>query len=316
MEPFDVIGIGVNAVDVLLRMPARVPPGGKYQVNDLLLQGGGLAATATCVCAALGWRAGYVAKLGDNMLSRIACFEYEARGIRPDLFIESPAARPCIALVQIDAQTAERTIFYNLDEYEHLRPVDLPVEALQQAKLLMLDGYEPAAVEAALQIVQHTACRTVLDLESGDPDAFRRMIALGTDVILPLATARALTGYDSPDNVARTMAAMTAGQVVITDGMAGSWAVAPDGLVHQPAFQVTAVDTTGCGDVFHGAYAAGVLEGMTLQERLEFAAWLASLAACRVGGRAGIPTRRQLATLDHAQLTPVLKARVMRMSQG
>ena len=86
MAFFDVIGVGVNAVDVLVRMPAYVPAGGKYEVQDLMLQGGGLAATATCVCASLGWQTGYVARMGDNTLSQIARVEYLSRGILPDLY--------------------------------------------------------------------------------------------------------------------------------------------------------------------------------------------------------------------------------------
>ncbi len=314
MEPFDVIGIGVNTVDVLLRMPAHAPLGGKYEVHDLILQGGGLAATATCVCASLGWRTGYVAKLGDNILSRIARLEYESRGILPDVFIDAPSARPCLAMVQIDEQTAERTIFYNLHQYAALQPADLPVDALKHARLLILDGYEPDAAEAALQAVEKTACRTVLDLEIGDPDTFRRMIALGTDVILPIKTARLLTGQKAPEHVVRKLAGMTQGQVVVTDGLAGSWAFTPERIVHQPAFRVDAVDTTGCGDVFHGAYAAGLLEGMNLTERLEFAAWMASITACHVGGRSGIPSRSQLAALDQSMLTPSLQAILANMT--
>lgn len=313
MEPFDVIGIGVNAVDVLLRMPAHAPMGGKYEVKDLILQGGGLAATATCVCASLGWRSGYVAKLGDNILSRIARLEYESRGILPDFFLDAPSHRPCIAMVQIDAQTAERTIFFNMDQYELLQPANLPFDALKQAKILIIDSNEPEAAEAALDAVAGTPCRTVLDLESGDLDAFRRMIALGSDVILPIKTARALTGQSTPEPIVRELAGMTPGQAVITDGVSGSWAFTPEGILHQPAFRVDAVDTTGCGDVFHGAYAAGLLEGMHLRERLEFAAWMASITACHVGGRSGIPSRKQLASLDQSALSSSLKTILARL---
>jgi sugar/nucleoside kinase (ribokinase family) len=313
MLPFDVIGIGVNAVDVLVRMPVHAPAGGKYKVQDLILQGGGLAATATCVCASLGWRTGYVARLGDNSLSQIARFEYQSRGILPDLFIDVPSARPCIAMIQIEQQTAERTIFYNLDHYELLQPADLPFDALKQAKVLIIGGYEPEAAEAALHAVAGTPCRTVLDLESGDLAAFRRMIALGSDIILPMKTARLLTGQDTPDHVVRELAGMTKGQAVITDGVAGSWAFTLEGVIHQPAFLVDAVDTTGCGDVFHGAYAAGLLEGMNLKECLEFAAWMASITACHVGGRSGIPSRKQLAFLDQSALSSSLKTLLARM---
>ncbi len=52
----------------------------------------------------------------------------------------------------------------------------------------------------------------------------------------------------------------------------GSWTLTSEGNIRQKAFSVEAVDTTGCGDVFHGAYAARLLQSLSLTERLEFSA--------------------------------------------
>ncbi|MCP4399085.1 MAG: ribokinase [bacterium] len=313
MTHFDVIGIGVNAVDILLRMPPNVQAGRKYEVENLVIQGGGNAGTATCVCSSLGWRAAYVAKMGENTVSQIARVEYQKRGVLPDFFIDVPSARPCIAMVQIDPQTAERTIFYNRDAYPPLFPSDLPLASIQNARVLILDDNEPDAVETALKAVEGTACRSVLDLEKGDPQILRRLLALGTDAILPMALARTLSGKKTPEDVLQELAGMTKAQLAVTDGTSGSWALTPEGIIHQKAFQVEAVDTTGCGDVFHGAYAAGLLEGMGLVECLEFAAWMSSIAACQMGGRRALPTRKELADLDRSRLTEPLKACLARM---
>jgi sugar/nucleoside kinase (ribokinase family) len=61
-------------------------------------------------------------------------------------------------------------------------------------------------------------------------------------------------------------------------------------VAHQPAFPVAVVDTTGCGDVFHGAYAAGLVRGLGVMERVRLAAAAAALKATRPGGQAGAPT--------------------------
>ncbi|MBD3306453.1 ribokinase [candidate division KSB3 bacterium] len=312
MAGFDVIGLGVNVVDILLRMPPQVQWGKKQQVKDIVIQGGGPAATGSCVCAALGWRTGFITNMGENTLSHIARLEFQAQHILPDLFIEFPAARPCLAIVHVDLQTAERTIFYNLDDYHNVRPPDLPYDALKETRVFLIDGYETDAAEAVLQVIQGTPARSVIDLETGDPDFLRRLIALGTDIILPIATAQQVTGKETPEAVLRELATISTGQLVVTNGIEGSWALTPEGVLHQPAFQVDAVDTTGCGDVFHGAYAAGILEGLELRERLEFAAWIAAISACYIGGRAGIPTRQQLASLDQSMLSDALKTALRR----
>ena len=216
-------------------------------------------------------------------------------------------------MVQIDSHTAERTIFYNLDEYQPLDPSDLPLETIKQAKVLIIDGYEPEAAEAALEAVNGSTCRSVLDLESGDTSTLRRLISLGTDLILPIATAQTLTGKTTPEDVLQKLMGMTEGQLVVTDGTRGSWALTPEDVIHQKAFPVKAVDTTGCGDAFHGAYAVGLLEGMTLAERLEFAAWVASLVACQVGGRTALLQWKSPAPPDQSMLTESLRAILARM---
>ena len=307
MPQFDVIGVGVNVVDILVQLPSHVEIGGKQKVAHLTIQGGGPAGTGSCVCAALGWRTAFVAQFGDNMLSQVARLEFETRGILPDLFLENPQARPCAANVHIDPHTAERTIFYTREGYQYLKPADVPVEVMKTARVLLVDGYEPEAARMALEAVQGTPCRSVLDVEQGDADELLYLIALATDVILPIATARMLTGKNSPEDVLRGLSRKTNGQLVVTDGIRGSWALTPEDIIHQPAFPVNAVDTNGCGDVFHGAYTAGMLAEMPLAVRLEFSAWLASLTACFVGGRTGIPRQKELASLDQSRLSSMLK---------
>lgn len=63
---------------------------------------------------------------------------------------------------------------------------------------------------------------------------------------------------------------------------------------HQPAFRVRTVDTTGCGDLFQGAYAAALALGATLSERVRLARAAAALKATQPGGQRGIPTRNQV----------------------
>jgi len=85
--------------------------------------------------------------------------------------------------------------------------------------------------------------------------------------------------------------------VVVTCGAEGAWctcAERPGHVFHQPAFRVETIDTTGCGDVFHGAYAAVLREGWCAADRLRFAAAVAALKATRAGGQKGVPSRTEV----------------------
>jgi sulfofructose kinase len=307
--PHEVIAAGINVVDVLARPPEEVVPGGKYATDELEVQGGGPASTAACVTAAFGHRSAFVARMGSDAISQLSRTQFRDAGISEDFLIESPGERAGISVVQIDRASGERTICYSLKNYGWLREGDIPDDAIARARLIFVDGYDPAAALAMLRAARGTGCRSIIDLEHGDTDFLHECIALATDVILPLHTARAATGKDSPEEVLREMAALGGGQMVVTDGERGSWAITAQGVICQHAFPVDVVDTNGCGDAFHGGYGVGLVNGWPLGLRMEFGAWVASRVAMKLGGRAGIPDRKT-ALANRQHFSPALQAAV------
>jgi sugar/nucleoside kinase (ribokinase family) len=298
---FDAVCVGLNVVDVLVRLPAVVTRGAKHETSGLVLTGGGPASNAACVLAALGARTGFVGRFGSDTLSLVARAEFTRYGVREDFFLADPAARPAVATVEIDPAGGERTIFYNVADYPWLRAGDISADLGRRARLILCDGYDVGGAETALLAARAGGAHRVLDLENGEPAALLRLLALGTDAIIPLHAARVLSGAETSTEVLRALAALTPAQLVVTDGARGCWALTSDGVHHQPGFPVAAVDTTGCGDSFHGAYAFALLQGWSLPLRLEFAAWVASRVALGLGGRGPhLPTRSSLIASDHS----------------
>lgn len=306
--PYDLISIGLNAVDVLARLPEVVKRDDKQFVDDLLIQGGAPAGSGACGVARLGFRVGFVARLGRNTLSSICLEDFRENSVDTSLIVRDEDSRPAIALVEIDPETAARTVFIQMDRYGYLRPEDIPREDIAQARALLVDSYDLNATEAALDAAASGPCHPVLDFEGGDPGRLRKLIGMGGDPILPLAAARELTGRDAPEEVVRALADFGPGQPVITDGARGSWAWgrAEQKVLRQEAFIVRPADTTGCGDAYHAGYIVGLLEGWPLPARMEFASLLASRVALRVGGRSALPWRREAASLLRPDLSPAL----------
>jgi sulfofructose kinase len=107
--------------------------------------------------------------------------------------------------------------------------------------------------------------------------------------------AQEVTGFNDGADCARALMSRGAHTVVITDGTAGSHGWTADGQnCHQPAFEVQVQDTTGAGDVYHGAFVVGLLEGWPLGRNMTFASATAALKCMRVGGRAGIPSMSEV----------------------
>ncbi len=307
--PYDLVALGLNAVDVLIRLPSQVKKEDKQMVADLIIQGGAPTGSGACGVAHFGYAVAFVARIGNNTLSAISIEEFRNNGVRTDLFIRDEASRPAIALVEIDHGTAGRTVFIQMDHYGYLRPGDIPVEAIRASRALLVDSYDLDATEAALLATAGTDCRTILDFESGDPERTKSLLALGTDLILPLSWARKLTDKDRPDDVVQALSRMTSGQVIITDGLHGNWAWERKrrSVRHQPAFHVESIDSTGCGDAYHAGYIIGMLEGWSLALRMEFGALLAAKVATRVGGRTALPWRNEARSLLHPAVSSELK---------
>jgi sulfofructose kinase len=93
--------------------------------------------------------------------------------------------------------------------------------------------------------------------------------------------------------------------VVVTEGEYGSWCVSPEGAFHTPAFPMhPVVDTTGAGDVFHGAFLYARARGWALRPALRLGAAVAALKCRALGGRAGIPTLEEALALAEGDPTP------------
>jgi sulfofructose kinase len=245
VQAVDAMVAGLNIVDVLVRLPQNVQRGEKHEAQDLLIQGGAPAGNAACLIASLGWRTGFIARMGSDAMSCIARSELMRHGVLEDFFIHDESSTPGVSVVEIEPSSGERTVLYSLKGYRSLKREDVPVSEVKRAKLILVDGYETEAAQTMLEAIHGTECHSVLDIEAGDRPTLRRLIELGTHVILPLTAAQKLSGKLLTAEALRELSTWTTGQVIATDGVNGSWAYTREGIHHQPAFKVEALDTTG-----------------------------------------------------------------------
>jgi ribokinase len=175
---------------------------------------------------------------------------------------------------------------------------DIPEDVIRRARALHIDNFQPAPALKAARIARSAGVPVTMDLEFGGRRA-DEFLAVGDYIIVPLAFARRRYGAEQPEEGARALFEETAPKgakaAVVTAGARGSFAVWADGAMHQPAYRApTVVDTTGCGDVFHGAFALGLARGWGIERILGFASAVAALKCRKLGGRAGIPTEAEV----------------------
>jgi len=140
----------------------------------------------------------------------------------------------------------------------------------------------------------HDANKTVL-YDGGTtnrpvPERTRRVLEHVDVLICGSGFAQNLTGLSDTWEAAEAALEVGPRIVVQTEGADGSYTVTADDRFHTPAFPIEVIDTTGAGDVFHGAYLVGLLHGWNLRDVARFSAAVSSLKCGKLGGRAGIPT--------------------------
>jgi sulfofructose kinase len=296
-KDIDILGLGAVAVDDLVYVPSYPPADTKVRITGTDRQCGGLTATALVAAARLGCRCAYAGVVGDDESSAFALKAMSAEGIRIDLARRSPGARVFHSIIIVDDSGA-RTLFCDARDVQGAGSDWPSQDTIRSAKVLFVDHVGMAGQIRAAFIARVFGVPVVGDIERTEEEHFEELMDLINHLVVPREFALARTGCASPAEAAEKLAAAArerwkglADTVVVTCGAEGSW-YAGEGLTraaHQPAFPVQVVDTTGCGDVFHGAYAAGLVKGMDLPGRVRLASATAALKARRRGGQAGCP---------------------------
>jgi sulfofructose kinase len=288
----DILGLGCVAVDDLLYVAAYPAPDTKVQVRHRERQCGGLTGTALVAAARLGARCAYAGVLGEDDDSRFVRETFRREGVLVDYLVSRPGARPIHSTIIVDEDRQTRTVFYDLAGSVGADPDWPSAEVIRTARVLLVDHYGVEGTLRAAHLAHAVGIPVVADLERSDRPRFPELLALADHLVIGRAFAEKLTGAADPAVAVDRLWSGQRRAVVVTCGAAGSWYRGESGPPqHQPAFPVAVVDTTGCGDVFHGAYAAALARGLDLAARVRFAAATAALKATRAGGQAGIPTR-------------------------
>lgn len=287
---YDVLGLGVTAVDELLSVADYPPADSKVRVQRRERHCGGLTATALVAAARLGSRCAYAGILGDDEPSRFVLACLEAEGIDTSRVARRPEARPVHATIVVEESRQTRTIFFDPRGCEGPRVDWPPAEVIRSSRVLFVDHYGVEGVLRAIEIAHAAAIPVVADLESAEHPRFGELWAAVDHLIVSHGCAMQMAGTEDPAVAVSRLGSPQRRAVVVTCGAAGCWYAGPEGQPqHQPAFAVAAIDTTGCGDVFHGAYASALARGLELADCIRLAAATAALKATRRGGQAGIP---------------------------
>jgi sugar/nucleoside kinase (ribokinase family) len=255
-------------------------------------QCGGLTATALVAAARLGARCAYGGVLGCDELSLYVRARLAEEGIDLAPLVLDPHARPVHATIIVETREGGRTILHDAGCAAGAPDAGPDPALVRASRAVLVDQYGVAGMLRTAQLARDAGIPVVGDFECLLGPKQLALIELVDHLVLSHDFAHKLTGERDPARAAMALGGRERAVAVVTCGAGGSWyvtAAAPEHAQHMPAYEVEVVDTTGCGDVFHGAYAAALARGLPVPDRIRLASATAALKATRRGGQSGCP---------------------------
>jgi sulfofructose kinase len=282
----DLVGVGLNATDTLIRLPHYPALGSKVEFRSADILPGGQVATAVAACQQWGLRTRYVGKVGDDRAATIHSAEFERLGVETHLVTALGCASQQAVILVDDA--GERTVLWKRDNGLTLQPEELRREWITNARALHVDGHDTAAAVVAAGWARDAGIPVIADLDDLYP---------GVEVLLEkidyLITSRDIPGrltgnQDLRQSLPAVRTRYGCRLTAATLGHEGVLAWDGSQFHYAPAFRVQPVDTTGAGDIFHAGFIYGLLQSWPLARQLDFACAAAALNCTAAGARGGI----------------------------
>jgi sulfofructose kinase len=287
----DVVGLGLNAVDTIVRVPKYPVLGSKARILHSVTQAGGQIATALVTCHRLGLSTRYIGKVGDDAAGRMQLASLRREGVEVRHVRTSRRTPNQLAYILVDEKTGERTVLWDRDPRLAVSPSDFDRRAVSTARVLLLDGCDVEACSQAARWAKAAGIPVVADLDTVYKNV-ERLLPLIDYLIASADFLPALTGKTDPfralEHMARKFRVTGPG---VTLGGDGALLYEQGRFHYSPGFVVRAVDTTGAGDVFHGAFIYGLLSGWSINRMVAFSNAMAALNCTALGARGGIATR-------------------------
>jgi len=288
-KAYDVVGLGLNAVDHLCVIPHFPKYDSKLKMLDFRRQGGGQAATAMVACQRLGLKTRYLGKVGDDDCGYYAKKSLEDEGVDVEGVVMVTNARNQCAFILIDQNTGERTIIWDRDERLVVRPEEITREIVCSARVLLVDGHDAAASVQAAQWAKEEGIVVVMDAERISEET-TDLVSLVDILIGERHFPEKFTDINDLKEALVEISRKGPRVAGVTLGKEGALAFYDGRFYHSPAYEVYCRDTTGAGDVFHAAFIRALFEDWSFTHCLDFSNAVAALKCRDLGGRAGLPS--------------------------
>ncbi len=292
-KDIQVIGLGQACLDYLGRLRVYPEEDGKCELIDLHIQCGGPASTALVTLSRLGIQTSFLGSISDDPIGIEIVKGLKEEKVDFAFLKITPGYTSQFAFIAI-TESGNRTIFWHRGSVPHLRAGDVNLSPFSKARILHLDGLMIEAAQDAAHQAKSMGLKVVMDAGTMR-DGSRKLASLVDVLIASERFAEPLLGeLAPPEKALEALCQLGPKEVIITLGSKGSIGLSGEKIIFQKAFPVDTIDTTGAGDVYHGAYIYGLLQGWNMQECMRFASATSAIKCREIGARKGIPHLKEI----------------------
>lgn len=291
---YDAVGVGIASLDLIGVAAGEPQLGSKQALSGWVEMGGGPAATAMAAMARLGARTAMAGAVGDDAYGTRILADLQAAGVDTAAMQVRPGGSH-VAFVLAEPGRDRRTVFWHNDRAV-LDGIVLDRALITSARALLIDTHVPDAALQAARWMRSTGGLVMIDAERVREHTLE-LLPLCDLIVVSARFGREATGLDEPWEAARALHASYGRLAVVTCGAEGSWCAHAGEHFHTPAFEIEPLDTTGAGDVFHGAMLYALLRGDAARLAVRFASAAAALSCAGLGGRGALPTLGEVEAL-------------------
>ncbi|WP_281758062.1 PfkB family carbohydrate kinase [Succinatimonas hippei] len=283
-----ILCVGISVQDRIFSVDSLPKEEGKFFARNFKEQGGGPAATAAVACARLGINTDMIARVGDDVTGEGIIAELKSEGVNVEKMRVIKNAISTQASILVDKKGNRIIVSYpspSLDiDASFMDAIDF-----SQYDIVLADVRWHEGALKAFELAKKAGVPTVLDADT-TPQPIDALVKLSSHAVFSKPGLIKFTECLDINKALKIAEDKTDGRVYVTLGDDG-YSYIENGIIkHKNGFKVKVVDTTGAGDVFHGAFACALCLGYEIEPALKFAAATAALKCTKAGGRSGIPT--------------------------
>ena len=303
MKKYDIIGIGNPGQDMVVELEKIPYEEVSSRMYDCSFQGGGWVATALCAAGNLGAKASMLGVIGDDTFGKMIVDDFKYNNVDTEHLVVAKGKRSNFCICITERSTKSKHLISRGGELREVELDDIDEDFIKSARMIHV-GFVNEAVRKAADIIHEDGGKVSVDAAYYKPYVYENYdifdIFIGSEYYfdgvceeLGMKAAKDLTD-DEKYKVMEYVQSKGPDIVIFTFGEHGSMGIYGDKRFVQPAMNAEIKDTTGAGDVFHGAFDVAYLNGLSVPEAAKFATGVSTIKCTQMGGRAGIPDSKIL----------------------